>query len=146
MKNKTPIIIVFIFAIIALMIYLFKDKLATFFSPKAPAPVPTSTGSNNTTTTIIKYEKDPNEGIDDVPAITDLDLNLLLKKGSKGPEVKKLQSMINQVLKFKKKKAISTDGSFGPNTENALYFLIKNKQTTISNFSTIMVKSGGKGL
>lgn len=134
---KKPVIITLVFVAIGMLIYLFKDKVLSMFKPKAPAPEPTqSSTENNTTTTIIKYEQDPNIGLE-IPIA--LNVNLTLKKGSKNAEVKQLQSMMNQALKLLKYKAIGVDGSFGSQTENALYLLTKTKQTTLSKFATAMV-------
>lgn len=144
MKNKGAIIAIFVFAAIGLTLFLLKDKIANWFKP-----TPTSdTGGNGnasdktTTETIIKYVKDP---LSDIPPINELDKDKVLKKGSKGNEVKQLQAMINQCLKVLKKTPIVVDGAFGAKSETALYFLIQKKQTTLSQFATLMIDKLKKG-
>ena len=49
--------------------------------------------------------------------------NRMLKKGSKGIEVKLLQGQLNQKIplnKLPKKKNLTKDGDFGPNTDTAV--------------------------
>jgi hypothetical protein len=149
MKKHTPIIVIFIFAAIGLVIYLFKDKITSWFKPKAAGDTPPATQVIKEYHTETIYNNGGGGGgnnDNEVPPITDLDKDKVLKRGSKNDEVKHLQSLINTVLKAKKKVLLTADGSFGPKTENALYFLIKKKQTTLSQFATIMVQTKGKGL
>ena len=138
MKNKAPIIILFLFAIAAMVLYLFKDKIKAFFEPKkdtepasTPTTEPTNTGTNTTTTNTVYV----NSGNDN------LDKNKVLKKGSKGSEVQQLQLMMNNALKIKKYKTLTVDGAFGTNTTNALYMLTKTYQTTLTKFYVEMVKA-----
>jgi hypothetical protein len=51
--------------------------------------------------------------------------NLLLKSGSHGAEVKKLQTLLG----------VTSDGAFGPITENALFGLKGVKQVTLNQFA-----------
>ena len=143
MKNKGAIIAIFAFAAIGLTIFLLKDKIANWFKPTPTADTAgNGNASDKTTETIIKYVKDP---LSDIPPISELDKDKVLKKGSKGNEVKQLQAMINQFLKVLKKTPIVVDGAFGTKSETALYFLIQKKQTTLSQFATLMIDKLKKG-
>lgn len=57
-----------------------------------------------------------------------LDGNLLLKSGSRGPEVKYLQAWLNA-----KGGKLVVDGIFGPNTENALLSIKGKSEIKLSN-------------
>lgn len=136
------ILIVFVFAAIGLCIFLFKDKIMGMLKPNGNSDNNNNTGTNKETVIEkIIYKDNP-----DVPNIIDIDKDLLLKKGSKGNEVKYLQGLINQALKVKKKSLLVAYGSFGQKTENALFFLIKQKQASVSKFVTVMIQTYGKGL
>lgn len=56
-----------------------------------------------------------------------LDYNLVLKQGSRGQEVLKLQSMMG----------INADGVFGPQTESKLYALKRVRSVSLNGFSKI---------
>ncbi|WNM19287.1 peptidoglycan-binding domain-containing protein [Flavobacterium capsici] len=71
------------------------------------------------TTTDIPFNENPT-----TPLPIVLDENKLLKKGSTGPEVQKLQEMLN----------VGADGVFGSITEAALYRQKAVKQTTLKQF------------
>lgn len=60
-----------------------------------------------------------------------LNFNLMLKKGSKGLEVKELQKRLGFT-------GYNVDGIFGVNTESALYAMKRVKQTTLNQFSFII--------
>jgi hypothetical protein len=142
MKNKTPLIVIFIFTAVGLLIYLLKDKIINWLNPKS-----NTKGEKE----IIKdYQTQPEINEDDnlteIPPIVDLDKIKVLKRGSNNKEVKYLQNLMNKVLAIKKKVLLVEDGAFGVKTETALFYLIKKKQTTLSEFSTIMVQTKGKGL
>lgn len=142
MKNKTPLIVIFIFTAVGLLIYLLKDKIINWLNPKS-----NTKGENE----IIKDYQTQNEineddNLTEIPPIVDLDKNKVLKRGSNNKEVKYLQNLMNKVLAIKKKVLLVEDGAFGVKTETALFYLIKKKQTTLSEFSTIMVQTKGKGL
>ena len=142
MKNKTPLIVIFIFTAVGLLIYLLKDKIVNWLNPKS-----NTKGENE----IIKDYQTQNEineddNLTEIPPIVDLDKNKVLKRGSNNKEVKYLQNLMNKVLAIKKKVLLVEDGAFGVKTETALFYLIKKKQTTLSEFSTIMVQTKGKGL
>jgi len=59
-----------------------------------------------------------------------LNRNLVLKKGSKGLEVRELQRLLN----------VGIDGDFGPITEMALYSVRSVKQITINQFNSTPLK------
>jgi hypothetical protein len=81
------------------------------------------------------------------------DENLILKMGSQGNEVRALQSLMNAKLEEEKNSngnwwentfsfstyfsEIEPDGNFGQLTENLLYYLIAENETTISEFNNI---------
>lgn len=129
----------FIFFIITiviggLLIYLFKDKIfpdKKTEKPKDKAPDVIPIGKKDA---IIK-EEDNNT----LPTPIALDKNKLLKRGVKGAEVERLQEMINKTLSALGKKLLVVDGAFGPKTEEALYFLIKTRSTTLAQFATIII-------
>lgn len=147
MKKHAPLIAIFICAAIALVIYLLKDKIIAWFKPKTDDEPQKEIIKEYHTETIIKNNNgNNNNNVTDVPPITDLDKDKILMRGSKGAEVKFLQSSMNNVLKAKKKVQLVVDGAFGQKTETALYFITKKKKITLSEFATIMVQTWGKGL
>ena len=144
MKSKTSLIVIFIFTAVGLLIYLLKDKIVNWFKPKT---------NNEGSTDIIKgyhnetvSNDDEDDNITEIPPIADLDKYKILKRGGNNKEVKYLQNLMNKVLTVKKKVLLVEDGAFGVKTETALFYLIKKKQTTLAEFSTIMVQTKGKGL
>lgn len=136
------ILIVFVFAAIGLCIFLFKDKIMDMLKPKNTA----NSDNKNTETNVNVVKEIAEKNNEDSPTIADLDKDKLLKRSSNNNEVKHLQTLINVILKAKGKTLLVADGIFGIKTENALNLLIKKKQTTISQFATIMVQTKGKGL
>ena len=73
-------------------------------------------------------ETDPTQNNNPAPSVPKpLDFNLVLKQGSKGQEVAKLQSLMG----------ISSDGVFGPQTEAKLYALKRVRSVSLNGFSKI---------
>ena len=62
--------------------------------------------------------------------VSTLNLNLMLKKGSKGLEVKELQKRLGFT-------GSNVDGDFGTKTESALFAMKGVKQTTLNQFSYV---------
>lgn len=141
MKNQNLIIVVLFMAILGAIVYLFKDQIGKLFKPKDTAPGALNFDQllNNTGNTPTQYVPTV-----EVPQITTLNQNLLLKKGMKNDEVKYLQNMINGVLSLMGKTPLVVDGSFGPKTENALNFLIQKKEITIAAAATFLFLKLGK--
>jgi len=142
MKNKTPLIVIFIFTAVGLLIYLLKDKIINWLNPKSNTKGEKEIIKDYQTQTEINED----DNLTEIPPIVDLDKIKVLKRGSNNKEVKYLQNLMNKVLAIKKKVLLVEDGAFGVKTETALFYLIKKKQTTLSEFSTIMVQTKGKGL
>lgn len=142
MKNKTPLIVIFIFTAVGLLIYLLKDKIVNWLNPKSNTKGEKEIIKDYQTQTEINED----DNLTEIPPIVDLDKIKVLKRGSNNKEVKYLQNLMNKVLAIKKKVLLVEDGAFGVKTETALFYLIKKKQTTLSEFSTIMVQTKGKGL
>lgn len=142
---KTKIILpIFIIVILAMIIFLFKDKIKKLFQPKGE----TQPGTNTITNEVIKYVNAPvTQGTTYTydtpipPAVINLDTTKVLKKGSKGAEVKRLQEMINEALKLKKKQLLVADGSFGQKTLDALSWLTAGKfsQITLAQATTLFI-------
>ena len=142
MKNKTPLIVIFIFTAVGLLIYLLKDKIINWLNPKSNTKGEKEIIKDYQTQTEINED----DNLTEIPPIVDLDKIKVLKRGSNNKEVKYLQNLMNKVLAIKKKVVLVEDGAFEVKTETALFYLIKKKQTTLSEFSTIMVQTKGKGL
>lgn len=137
MKNIGFIFFIITIAVGGLLIYLFKDKIfptakAEKNNDKAPDVIPI--GKKDT-----PIKEVDNDNDEPLPRPIALDKNKLLKRGVKGAEVKRLQEMINKALGGLGKKLLSTDGAFGPKTEEALYYLIKTRTTTLAQFATKII-------
>ena len=76
------------------------------------------------------------------PQKTTINLNKVLKNGSKGLEVKLLQVYLNQYLKARKKKQLDIDGGFGKDTLIALNWLFKRKETTLQQIKSFSIAQG----
>lgn len=137
MKNIGFIFFIITVAVGGLLIYLFKDKIfpdkkTEKQNDKAPDVIPI--GKKDTPAKDVV-----NDNSDPIPTPTALDKNKLLKRGVKGAEVERLQEMINKALAGLGKKLLVTDGAFGPKTEEALYYLIKTRTTTLAQFATKII-------
>jgi hypothetical protein len=76
------------------------------------------------------------------PKKTTISLSKVLKLGSKGLEVQLLQLYLNGYLKARKKVQLTTDGNFGKNTEIALNWLFKRKQTSLQEVKNFSIAQG----
>jgi hypothetical protein len=115
------------------------DKIKAIFKgdqepPKLPEPTTTPTP----TQTIAPSPKPTTTTTPEAPGI---DINKKLKKGSQGPEVKRLQFIINYVAGFRDSKSYTTpggytvkfpinpDSDFGNNTQAGAYFISPSFRT-----------------
>lgn len=136
MKKIGFIFFLITIAIGGLLIYLFKDKIFLDKTEKPKDKDPDVIPIGKKDATIKEVDNDNN---DTLPKHITLDKNKLLKRGVKGAEVERLQEMINKTLSALGKKLLVVDGAFGPKTEEALYFLIKTRSTTLAQFATIII-------
>lgn len=96
-----------ILLIVIVLVIVFREKLTSLFSKATAAPVPQP------------------QPLPAPPAA--LNLTLLLKRGSIGPEVKVLQGYLG----------VTADGQFGPITENALLAKKGIKEVTLANYNQL---------
>lgn len=96
-----------ILLIVIVLVIVFREKLTALFTKANAAPAT------------------PPAAVPTPPAA--LNLTLLLKRGSTGPEVKVLQSYLG----------VTADGQFGPITENALLAKKGIKEVTLANYNQL---------
>lgn len=134
MKNRGFIFFILTLAIGLLIIYLFRDKI--FPNKKQNTSVPGGIDNTDKFPDVMPIGKNDIVKNDVVPEIPSLDKNKLLKRGVKGVEVKQLQEMINKALTGLNKNKLVVDGAFGQKTEEALYYLLTIRTTTLAQFAT----------
>lgn len=129
-KHKVPLIVGTLI-IVALLIYVYQNKLASFFLyPGANAPGSITTGAAVNTNV-------SNSSNNSSSSLTN---DTVLKKGDRGDKVGELQSLLNKGLV----KAgvgyatLAVDESFGSKTEGALYLLTGKKSISINEFNTFL--------
>ena len=127
-KHKVPLIVGTLI-IVALLIYVYQNKLASFFLyPGANAPGSITTGAAVNTNV-------SNSSNNSSSSLTN---DTVLKKGDQGDKVAELQVLMNKKMEDKNFgfAALTVDKNFGPKTEGALYNLISKKSISINQFKT----------
>lgn len=132
MKNKTFWIVLGLIILIAILWVAIPEikklKAGTNGTGSAGNTGTGSTGTGNSGSSAVK-----------------MDENKLLYKGSRGAEVRELQNLLNAVQPLN---GLTADGVFGSLTENKLYSLTGQRQTTLANARQLYAayaKNGGTG-
>jgi hypothetical protein len=113
--------------IVLIIIKLLKDKATPF-------KLGGSFGSNNNQNSPVSFTND------------NPDVNIILKKGSQGNEVKVLQSAINKEINDNPSNTwidwitsdLVADGIFGQLTENHLFYLTAKNEITLAEFNALI--------
>jgi hypothetical protein len=130
-ENKVPLIVGTL-ALIAVLIYVYQNKLAEFFLYRGE----TSKGAVNTGA-VSNTVSNPSNNSNTATTMTN---DTVLKKGDQGTKVGELQDLINKGL-VKSNMAYATlvvDKNFGAKTENALYLLTGKRSISINAFKPLL--------
>lgn len=101
-----------------------------------------STPTQSTRKQSTRKQSTPKQSTPKQPKKTTISLSKVLKFGAKGLEVQLLQIYLNQYLKARKKVQLTADGDFGKNTEIALNWLFKRKQTSLQEVKNFSIAQG----
>jgi hypothetical protein len=131
-KNKVPLIVGTL-VLVAVLIYFYQNKLASFFLYGGAASNSNAVNTGAVSNTGSNSSNSSNSAV----TITN---DTVLKKGDRGDKVGDLQVLLNKGL-VKSNVGYATlgiDNAFGSKTEGALYLLVGKKQISINEFKKLL--------